>query len=121
MLGFRLQVTLILICIIAFVYLFYKMKKKRVDVKYTLPWLLLDFLMLLMAGFPKGLAWLCRLIGIRTTSNAVFFAALLFLLVIVYVMSRTISRLNNEIRALSQRIALDDMDEEIVNTDEQME
>ena len=108
MLGIRLQLFLVIICVAAFIYLFYKMKKKRVDVKYTLPWLLLDFLMLLLAIFPEGLQWVCKLIGIRTVSNAVFFAALIFLLVIVYVMSRTISRLNNEIRALAQRIALNE-------------
>lgn len=111
--GTRLQFFLISICIIAFLYLFYKMKKKRVDVKYTLPWLFLDFLMLLSAVFPGGLMWISRMIGIKTVSNAVFFAALIFLLVIVYIMSRTISRLNNEIRALAQRIALNE-----INNDE---
>ena len=72
--------------------------------------------MLILALFPEGLQWFCRFFGIRTVSNAVFFAALIFLLVIVYVMSRTISRLNNEIRALTQRIALNeftDPDEKI--------
>lgn len=112
MLGLRLQVFLIVICVLAFAYLFVRMRKKRVDVKYTLPWLFLDILMLLMAVFPKALVGICRFLGIQTVSNAVFFSALLFLLVIVYIMSRTISRLNNEIRELTQRIALNETDKE---------
>ena len=110
--GTRLQLFLVAICLIAFLYLFYKMKKKRVDVKYTLPWLLLDFLMLVLVVFPDGLMWMSRMIGIKTVSNAVFFAALIFLLVIVYIMSRTISRLNNEIRALAQRVALNESNDD---------
>ncbi len=106
MLGLRLQTALIIICISTFIYLFYKMKTKKVDVKYTMPWLLLDFVMLIMAIFPDILVILRNILGIQTVSNAVFFAALLFLLAIVYIMSRTISRLNNEIRELAQRIAL---------------
>lgn len=107
MLNPRLQYFLIAICIAGFIYLFYKMRTKRVDVKYTLPWLLLDLLMLVIAAFPQIPLWTCRLLGIQMVSNAIFFAALLFLLVIVYILSRTISRLNNEIRELAQRIAVD--------------
>lgn len=110
MLGLRLQTALIVICVCAFIYLFYKMKKKKVDVKYSLPWLFLDAVMLIMAIFPRILVGLRNLLGIQTVSNAVFFAALLFLLAIVYVMSRTISRPNNEIRELAQRVALDEVE-----------
>ena len=106
MLGFRLQFFLIVLCILAFIYLVFKMKTRSIDVKYTMPWLFLDLIMLLMAIFPNVVDRICRWLGIKTASNAVFFAALLFLLAIVYVMSRTISRLNNEIRELSQKIAL---------------
>ncbi len=111
MLDYRLRLFLILICVAALIYLVVKMRSKRVDVKYTLPWLLLDFLMLIMAVFPDTVDWACRVVGIKTPSNIVFAALLLLLLVIVYVMSRTISRLNNEIRELAQRVALDEVKE----------
>ena len=108
MLGIRLQAILIAMCIIAFIYLFYKMKVRRVDVKYTMPWLLLDVLMLIVAIFPE-IPWrLCVLFGIQVVSNGIFFAALSFLLVIVYLLTRAVSRLNNEVRELAQRIALDE-------------
>lgn len=106
--GNRLQIFLICICIIGLIYLVYKMKVRRVDVKYTMPWLLLDILMMIIAAFPEVVVWGCRIVGIQVASNAVFFAALVFLLVIVYLLSRAVSRLNNEVRMLSQRIALDE-------------
>ena len=107
----RLQYFLIGICIVAFIYLVRKMMVRRVDVKYTMPWLLLDILMIIIAANPDLVIWACRIVGIQVASNAVFFAALLFLLVIVYLLSRAVSRLNNEVRMLSQRIALDEMKE----------
>ena len=107
--SLRLQLFLFAICISAFLFLVHRMRKKGADVKYTLPWLLLDVLMILMVAFPNAIGWICRRIGIQTVSNAVFFAALLFLLVIVYIMSRTISRLNNEIRILAQKFALEEI------------
>ena len=110
MLGIRLQTVLIVMCIVAFIYLFYKMKVRRVDIKYTMPWLLLDILMLIVAAFPE-IPWrICVLFGIQVVSNGIFFAALSFLLIIVYLLSRAVSRLNNEVRELAQRIALDEMD-----------
>lgn len=107
MLDLRLRIFLFMICFVVFVYLIYVMRSRKVDIKYTLPWIVLDMIMFIIAAYPRLISWGCRIVGIQVTSNAVFFAALVFLLVIVYFMSRTISRLNNEIRELSQRIALD--------------
>lgn len=109
MLNARLQISLIIICLAALVYLLYKLRARKLELKYTLPWLTLDLVMFLMALFPKTVVWLCHLLGIATPSNMVFFAALLFLLMIVYFMSRTIARLNNEIKELAQRLALDEV------------
>ncbi len=111
MLNIRLQFFLLAICLVALVYLIYKIRSKRLDIKYTLPWLALDLIMFIIAAFPGCIHWMCRLLGIATPSNMVFFAALLFLLVIVFIMSRTISRLNNEVKELTQRIALNEVDE----------
>lgn len=111
MLETRLQLFLIVICIAALIYLVRKMMVRRVDVKYTMPWLLLDILMIIIAAYPELVWWACRIVGIQVASNAVFFAALVFLLVIVYLLSRAVSRLNNEVRMLSQRIALDEIKE----------
>ena len=102
---------LLLPCIVALIYLVRKMMVRRVDVKYTMPWLLLDILMIIIAAYPELVWWGCRIVGIQVASNAVFFAALVFLLVIVYLLSRAVSRLNNEVRMLSQRIALDEIKE----------
>ncbi len=108
MLNIRLQIFLLIVCLAALAYLISRIRSKRLDIKYTLPWLLLDLLMFIIAAFPRIISWLSYLLGIITPSNMVFFAALIFLLIIVFVMSRTISRLNNEVKELAQRIALDE-------------
>ena len=100
---------LLIICLFTFVYLLNRIRAKKLDVKYTLPWLLLDGMMMLMAVFPNIVVWLSRMLGILTPSNMVFFAALIFLLIIVFYMSHTISRLNSEIKELAQRIALSEI------------
>ena len=114
MLNIRLQVALVIICLAALVYLINRIRSRRLDTKYALPWLALDLLMLIMTLLPQGIVWLSRFLGILTPSNLVFLAALLFLLAIVFLMSRTISRLNNEVKELAQRIALDEAENNVL-------
>ena len=104
--GIRLTVTLYILVFLLFIYLILKIKSKKVDIKYILPWLLLDLILLLAVAFPGMVKWICSLLGIQTPSNMVFFFGIIFLLFIVFSLTLTVSRLNDEIKELTQRIAL---------------
>ena len=104
--SIRLKVFLFVIWLLIFLFLMYNLKSKKADIKYILPWLMLDGGMVVITAFPQILTFFCRLFGIETPSNMLFFFGLVFLAMIVFSMSLVISKLNSEIRDLTQRLAL---------------
>ncbi len=89
-----------------FVFLIGKLRSRRADVKYILPWLFLDGGMMIITAFPGMLDIFCSLFGIETPSNMLFFFGLIFLAIIVFSMTLVISKQNREIKDLTQRLAL---------------
>lgn len=104
--SIRLKIFLFLICFCAFLYLLGKAKSDRNNLKYILPWLVLDLMTVFVTAFPKVLFFFCSLFGIETPSNMLFFFALLFLSGLVFSMTLVLARQNDKIRALTQRLAL---------------
>ena len=102
----RLTVSLYILVFSLFVYLVHEIRAKKVDIRYILPWLVLDFILFQAVTFPNGVKWICNLLGIQTPSNMVFFFGIIFLLFIVFSLTLTVSKLNDEIKELTQRIAL---------------
>ncbi len=87
-------------------FLFGKLRKRKADIKYILPWMLLDGGMMIITAFPGILGIFCDLFGIETPSNMLFFFGFVFLAMIVFSMTLVISKLNGQIKDLTQRLAL---------------
>ncbi len=80
--------------------------KKKLNLKYTLVWLLTAIVMLVIAIFPQVVTFLANLIGIQVASNAVFFFALILLFLIVLTLTVIVSHMNNRVYRLTQMQAL---------------
>ena len=106
--SLRLTVSLYILVFLLFIYLIHKIRARKVDIRYILPWLVLNFILLLAVVFPGAVKWICDLLGIQTPSNMVFFFGIIFLLFIVFSLTLTVSKLNNEIKELTQRVALNE-------------
>ncbi len=104
--SLRLKIFLFIIWIAIFAFLFFKLKSKKADIKYILPWLLLDLGMIVITAFPGILNFFCGLFGIETPSNMLFFFGLVFLAFIVFSITLVISSQNSQIRDLTERLAL---------------
>ncbi len=102
----RLKLFLFVIWILVLVYLFFKLKSRKADIKYILPWILLDAGMMVITAFPGILTFFCNLFGIETPSNMLFFFGLVFLAMIAFSMTLVISKQHAQIRDLTQRMAL---------------
>lgn len=106
MISKPLQIALLLAIVVYFLILLSFLKKKKLNLKYTLLWIFSGLLMLLIALCPNIVRVLADLLGIQLPVNALF--ALGFFCVILILMSQTviISRLNERIKQLTQRFAL---------------
>ena len=88
-----------------FAFLLGKLRSRKADIKYVLPWIFLDAGMMIITAFPGILDVFCALFGIETPSNMLFFFGLVFLALIVFSMTLVISKQNDNIRDLTQRLA----------------
>ena len=102
----RLKLFLFVICALVFLFLLLKLRSRRAEIKYILPWLGLDIVLALITAFPGILDFFCALFGIETPSNMLFFFALILLSAVVFSLTLALSRLNAQMRELTQRLAL---------------
>ncbi len=82
------------------------LKKKSLNLKYSLLWLLMAAVLLLMVAFPKGIEFLANLIGVASYINAIFMAFIFFILLLVVSLTSIVSKQRQEIKTLIQNMAL---------------
>ncbi|WNX84089.1 DUF2304 domain-containing protein [Agathobaculum sp. NTUH-O15-33] len=101
-----LRVAMLIAIMIYFALLLHLLKKKSLNLKYTLLWILSGILMLLLGIFPQFINWFAGLVGIYEPTNALF--AIIFFCIIIILMSLTsiVSKMNEKIKRIIQTIAL---------------
>ncbi len=104
--NIRLKVFLFTIYALVFLFLFWRMRGRRAEIKYILPWLFLDIVLAVITAFPGILDFFCALFGIETPSNMLFFFGMILLSAVVLSLTLALSRQNAQIRELTQRLAL---------------
>lgn len=106
MISTKLQIAMLIAVGLYFLIVFRLLKKKTLNLKYTLLWLASGIIMLALAAFPQMLGWFAALVGIYEPTNALF--AFMFFCVIIILMSITaiVSNLNEKNKKLIQSIAL---------------
>ncbi len=105
MLNINLRAGLLISSIIVFGFILFTVIKNKLNIKYSIVWILWALLTLLMSVFPESFYAVAGFLGIEMPVNAVFLimATLLYGLVFyVYIM---ISKHNNEITDLTYEIA----------------
>ncbi|MDD2969145.1 MAG: DUF2304 domain-containing protein, partial [Lachnospiraceae bacterium] len=102
----KLQMIAALILLAGMFYLIHMMRKRKLDIKYALSWMLMITVMLVVDLFPPILSLISYLFGIATPVNTLFFLGFIFSLVLIFVLTVSVSRLSERIRQLSQAMAL---------------
>ena len=80
--------------------------QKKYNLRYSLVWLFSVIFMLIVIVFPNIFSFFTDMIGIEVVSNAVFFFAILFLVVIVLTLTAIVSKINNHVYRLTQTQAI---------------
>jgi hypothetical protein len=102
----RLQFVAILVTVLLLILVFELIRRRKLMERYSLLWLFSALILLVLAIFGDLLANFASAVGIATPSNALFAAAIGFLVLLVLHFSTTISRLTDESKVLAQRLAL---------------
>lgn len=101
-----LRIAMLIAVAVYFYLVVHLLKRKSLNLKYTLLWLLSGVIMLLLAVFPQILNSFAALVGIYEPTNALF--AVIFFCIIIILMSLTaiVSKLNDKSKRLIQSLAL---------------
>lgn len=102
----RLQIIVAVFLCLVLLTLIRRIVKKILDIKYTLPWMVLIVVLLFVDIFPQLLVWIASIMGIQLPSNMIFLLAIIFLGVIVLYHTMIISKLNEMNKTLVQEVAM---------------
>lgn len=106
MIPATLRITLCIAVICYFILILYYLKKKVIDLKYTLLWLIAGLIMGLMIFFPELLVWFVKILGIESNMNGLYMLCFAFILAILMSLTSIVSRQSFKIRVLLQEIAM---------------
>ena len=102
MIPHTLQVTLS----IAVIIILYYLKRKMLELKYTLIWLVAGVVMGIMIYFPELTVWFVHLIGMQDNMNGLYIMCLAFMMMILMTLTSIASRQQLKIRILIQEISM---------------
>lgn len=101
-----LQSSLIIGILIYFYILFYLIKRKSLDLKYTLVWILSGLIMLIIAIFPNVMIGITRILGVVDVTNGLFALMIFFILIILMSITGIVSKMKDKNKQLIQYCAL---------------
>lgn len=104
--NFRLQIIVAIVIVIGMVYIVNKIRKKQVELKYSLTWFAVGIVYLLFDLIPQLQTWICGIVGISVPQNMLIFLALGLILVIIFGQTSIISKQSINIKRLVQETGI---------------
>ncbi|MBI5870213.1 MAG: DUF2304 domain-containing protein [Actinobacteria bacterium] len=106
----KVQIFSLIISLLLALVIFQLIRKKKLKEQYSLLWFLTVVVMMVLALWEGLLYRISSLLGIAVPSNALFMLALLFMFAMSLHYSMLVSRLTDQTKMLSQRLAILDRD-----------
>ena len=102
----QFRVLLIFVAFLTAISILRKIRKEKVQIQYSIFWILFSALLIVLAVFPSILIRLSRTLGIGSPANLVFLTIIFLLLLKSFNLTVEISALEVKLKELTQRIAL---------------
>lgn len=100
------QIWCIVLSVGIIIYLFVNICRQKYSVKFSMPWFLSLFTVIVMSLFPGLIDEVATLLGIHESTNAVFFIAISLLIINIISMSFSVSESKQKSIKMAQEIAL---------------
>ncbi len=91
-----------------FIILLYLIREGQLNLKYTLIWFTLGFILFVIAVFPEIVLYTGKLLGIYSEVNTIFLLLFFVILIILMQLTAIISRYNLRVRKIAQKYAIND-------------
>lgn len=104
--SLRLRIIILVFLAIALAVVINMVRKRILELKYVLVWLLSDIVIALFVLFPSLILGVCKIFGIYSPMNMIFFLGFILSLVIIFTLTVALSKVTNNVRRMSQTIAM---------------
>ena len=111
MLSFKARILIVAGLLLLLAVIINMVRKRRLELKYVLAWLLADLALIFFALFPQTMMGMAQLLGIYSPVNMIFFLGFVFLALIIFSLTVALSRATANQRRLAQYAALKDYEE----------
>lgn len=102
----RVSIVASIAAVVLLLVIFELIRRRRLQERYALLWLLTGFVMLGLAVWRDALGVLADLVGINYPPSALFVLGSLFILVVLLHYSTVISKLSDQNKILAQKLSL---------------
>ncbi len=102
-----LRVEMIVLALVFITIVFVTVNKRRLQMRYSLIWLLISFAVIVVAFFPQLIMWLSDVVQIQTPSNLLYLLAVFALLIIAFSHTVNLSKQSEKIKRLVQMVSIE--------------
>lgn len=106
MIPSTLRITLCIAIICYFIIILYYLKRRMLELKYTLIWLVAGVVMGIMIFFPELLLYFVKILGIESNMNGLYVLCFAFIIAILMTLTAIASRQSQKIKILIQEISM---------------
>ena len=104
--SLRLQIIIIVCMVFAILYIAARLRKKKLDYKFGLSWMLICIIITIFAIWPSFLSKVSRALGIYDPVNMLMFFGLILAIVLIFYLTGEVSRQSEQIKRLTQELAI---------------
>ena len=108
MMTVKLQIVIGIAILIVFLILVNMIRRRSLELKYALSWIVVLCALLIFDCAPKFLIVVSDFLGIYAPVNMIFFLGFCFSLLIIFSLTVALSRMSNSVRTLDQMVALNE-------------
>lgn len=101
-----LKIFLIISILIFIFHVLNNVKKNKLSIRNSIVWLVMSVAVIICVFQVKNLTELAHLVGIKTLSNLIFFLGFIFLIYVVFDLTRIVSMQNKKIITLTQELGI---------------
>lgn len=106
--SIMLRLSLVVISIVSLFYIIKKIRYSKMQIEYSLFWIALSIIMIVMSLFPEIVYWITEKMGMVSPANVVYLFIIAVLLLKVFMMTIEVSALENKVKDLVQQIAINE-------------
>lgn len=104
--SIRIKCVIIAVLILGLLKILGLIKRNKLELKYALSWLFLELGILIITLIPNLLNVISKVLGIYNEINMLFFLGFVFIILVIFSLTMSLSRNSERVRKMAQEIAL---------------